>query len=151
MKNIILILCCTAVLESCKTTKPAMEPVVTDSSSVIVLDSKPVARPPLDSAWELQSQFGSEVHSENIPQLIINSAEKKFSGSTGCNRMSGTFTFDDRKIKFNEEIITTKMACEGYNENAFINTLLKVNAYNIQDSLLELSQNDIVLLTFKKQ
>ncbi len=65
--------------------------------------------------------------------------------------MRGTFSFEGVKIKFNEQIITTKMACDGYNENEFINTLLKVSTYKIRDSVLELSQNDIVLLTFRKK
>lgn len=62
--------------------------------------------------------------------------------------MSGSFIIDGQSIKFNDQIMSTKMACEGYNESDFITTLLKVNAYNIQASLLELKQDNTVLLTF---
>ncbi len=129
-----------------------MPPVTSKSLPDTVFEDKP-GNPleALDTSWELQSQFGTQLNVKNVPVLIINSAQKTFGGTTGCNRMSGTFTLDKAKIKFNEEIITTKMACDDYNENAFINTLLKVNAYKVQDSILELSLNDIVLLTFKRK
>ncbi len=129
-----------------------MPPVTSESLPDTVFENKP-GNPlhALDTSWELRSQFGTQLNVKNVPVLIINSSQKTFGGSTGCNRMSGTFTIDGAKIKFNEEIITTKMACDGYNENGFINTLLKVNAYKVQDSILELSQNDIVLLSFKRK
>ncbi len=65
--------------------------------------------------------------------------------------MSGTLTLDEKTIKFNDQIMSTKMACEGHNENGFINALLKVNTYKVQDSLLELSLNNTVLLTFRRK
>lgn len=151
MKNIFLIATCLIIFQSCKPTKIITPPVVADSLPAQVINPKTTQLNGLDTSWELQNQFGAQLNSKYIPQLIINSAEKKFYGNTGCNRMSGTFAFDEVKIKFNEQIITTKMACEGYNENDFINTLFKVNTYKIQDSVLELNQNDIVLLTFRKK
>ncbi len=44
--------------------------------------------------------------------IEITGHQGRFTGNTGCNRMSGTMTFDEtRKVHFGS-IITTKMACK---------------------------------------
>ncbi len=43
----------------------------------------------------------------------------RFTGNTGCNSMSGNFVKKEDGLLFNEDIITTKKACEDYNEKTF--------------------------------
>ena len=50
--------------------------------------------------------------------------------------MSGQFDFTDSSLQFNQRIITTKMACVGYNEKAFLETLLRTNSYKLQSGTL---------------
>jgi heat shock protein HslJ len=50
--------------------------------------------------------------------------------------MSGTFDYTDSTLQFNQRIITTKMACIGYNEKAFLENLLRTNSYQLQSGLL---------------
>ncbi len=83
MKEIILVLSCVIIFQACKTTKTAMPPPATDSLPVSVENVKPSPSNMLDTSWELQSQFGSQLDTKYVPQLIINSTGKKFYGSKG--------------------------------------------------------------------
>ncbi|MGL5893417.1 MAG: META domain-containing protein [Bacteroidales bacterium] len=53
------------------------------------------------------------VASDNAPFIELNFEEKKFSGSTGCNRMMGSIVMNAENGSFLqfENIATTKMAC----------------------------------------
>jgi len=44
----------------------------------------------------------------------------------------------DTSLVFNEKIITTRMACAGYNEDAFIKSLLRTNKYKFDNGVLVL-------------
>jgi heat shock protein HslJ len=59
-----------------------------------------------------------------------------FNGYTGCNRMSGSFTATDTTLHFDNNMITTKMYCAGYNESAFLQNLLKTESYGFKDGLM---------------
>ncbi len=65
--------------------------------------------------------------------------------------MSGKFAINENYIVINKEILTTKMACTGYNETPFLSVLLKINRYTVDNNVLELSQDDIVLMRFTKK
>lgn len=86
-----------------------------------------------------------------IPSVTLNPTAMVFSGTTGCNSMSGSFNFSGNDIKFNRNIVTSKMACNEYNESAFLDLLRKADNYAINnEGLLELRQGSTVLLTFRK-
>lgn len=42
----------------------------------------------------------------------------------------------DTSFSFGKDMISTKMACVGYNEQAFIDNLLRTNHYKIKDGVL---------------
>lgn len=92
----------------------------------------------LNGQWYLQPVLASDTAAGRYPAINFNVAKGTFTGNTGCNRMSGTFKRTDTSLEFNERIMTTKMACTGYNEAAFIKTLLSTNRYKKQDSVLVL-------------
>jgi heat shock protein HslJ len=50
--------------------------------------------------------------------------------------MRGTFKKTDSSLLFSPQIITTKMACIGYNEPAFLKNLLRTNRYKIEKGVL---------------
>jgi len=53
----------------------------------------------------------------------------KFSASTDCNNMGGKYSITDKNISFSE-IISTKMYCEGSQENDFAKILEESNSYH---------------------
>lgn len=87
-----------------------------------------------------------------IPTVSLNPATLVFSGTTGCNSMSGSFNFSGKDIRFNKNITTSKMACNEYNEVGFLNLLKKADNYNLNnEGMLELRQGQTVLMVFSKQ
>ena len=90
----------------------------------------------LAGPWYLIPVLPSDTGAGRTPQLIINLNEKTFTGNTGCNSMSGSFDYTDSSLVFNERIMMTKMACTGYNEQAFIKNLLRTNRFSFKDGAL---------------
>jgi len=90
----------------------------------------------LGGLWFLQPVLPSDTATGKIPRLEFNLGSKRFSGNTGCNNMSGSFDFTDTTLQFNQRIVTTKMACVGYNEKAFLESLLRTNSYKLQNGIL---------------
>jgi heat shock protein HslJ len=90
----------------------------------------------LGGIWFLQPVMASDTAVGKIPRLDLNLSTKKFTGNTGCNNMNGAFDFTDTTIQFNQRIVTTRMACVGYNEKEFIESLLRANTYKLQNGML---------------
>jgi heat shock protein HslJ len=107
-----------------------------DSTSIV--DTTPAKRDTASLAgpWYLIPVLPSDTGAGRTPQLIINLDEKTFSGNTGCNSMSGSFDYTDSSLVFNERIMMTRMACTGYNEQAFIKNLLRANRFRFDNSTL---------------
>lgn len=87
---------------------------------------------------------------KRIPSLTINASRLVFTGSTGCNSMSGTFNFSNNNIHFGRNIVTSKMACNEYDESSFLAALKRADSYALNGNTLELRQGNTVLLTFRK-
>jgi hypothetical protein len=86
-----------------------------------------------------------------IPSVNLNPTALIFTGSTGCNRMSGSFNFSGSDIKFSKNIVTSKMACNEYNEAAFLDLLRRADSFAINnEGLLELRQGGTLLMTFRR-
>lgn len=90
----------------------------------------------LGGLWFLQPVLASDTATGKIPRLEFNLKTKRFTGNTGCNNMNGSFDFTDSTLQFNQRIVTTKMACIGYNEKAFLENLLRTNSYRLQNGIL---------------
>ena len=59
--------------------------------------------------------------------------------------MNGSFTLSGGSLIFNQQVITTKMACPGYNEKTFLDNLLLTNNFKIEDGVLMLKNNQTIL------
>ena len=99
--------------------------------------------------WVLVEVQGQLVKPSGTPQdasLQFTEAEHKVTGSTGCNRMFGTYELPALgKIKF-KNIGSTRMACPDMStESAFVKALEQTSAYTISGNELQL-KNDQTLV-----
>lgn len=99
----------------------------------------------LQGLWVLQPVLASDTAAGKLPSLNFNLAASSFSGSTGCNSMNGSFTISGDSLIFNQQVVTTRMACPGYNEKAFLDNLFLTNNFKIEDGVLMLKNNQTVL------
>jgi len=84
------------------------------------------------------------------PSVTLNATNLIFTGTTGCNSMSGSFNFSNKEIQFGRNIVTSKMSCNEYDETKFISALKKADNYTLNGNTLELKQGNTRLLSFKK-
>jgi heat shock protein HslJ len=99
----------------------------------------------LAGQWKLMPVLASDTAAGKVPVIQFNIANHSFLGNTGCNSMSGKFTLNGNMLSFGEQEITTKLACQGYNEDAFVASLIKVNHYKIENGVLMLMVDQTVL------
>jgi heat shock protein HslJ len=106
--------------------------------------------------WELTvfptaDKTFEEVFGQRRPELQFEVAQKRVTGSTGCNRLSGSYSATGDQLQFGSNIITTKMACPGYEESVFLDAFNKVNRYEVADGRLRLLHDSTVIMAFEKR
>jgi heat shock protein HslJ len=98
--------------------------------------------------WNLAELNGEPVTTDNINNahmLFYPGKVNSVSGSTGCNRLTGTIELSGvNKIKFSP-LATTKMACPGQNESQLLMALAQVNKWSIINSQLLLNNGNILV------
>lgn len=104
----------------------------------------------LSGTWIVQNMWGIDSSKIKGAFITLNYTTRSFSGSTGCNDISGSFLYAPDLSFFNKNITGTKNKCSAYNDKAFTNLLLKINRFSIDSNTLELSKDDLVLITLKK-
>ncbi|WP_338875256.1 META domain-containing protein [Spirosoma sp. SC4-14] len=109
----------------------------------------------LQDIWiltELDGQAISTSQEREVPRLELSLTENRVTGTTGCNRLSGSVRADTHLIRFGP-LVTTKMACIG-NGNAieakFLNVLTQPLAYQISTGRLTLWQQGKAVAVLKK-
>lgn len=121
----------------------------TNSDSAKAGSGAAISTAPVDTSleghWYLQPQLPSDTASGKIPEITFSATENKFTGSTGCNRMTGMFTRKGDSLRFDERIVSTRMLCMGYNEKGFIDNLLRTNHFEIKNGVLQLMENETIL------
>jgi heat shock protein HslJ len=132
-------------LLACNNSADSKQP---DNDSTASLIDTPTTPPPkaadtsikdttsLAGTWFLQPVLTSDTATGQIPRLQFNLTNKRFTGNTGCNNMSGSFEFTDSSLAFNKGIMMTKMACVGYNEKAFLENLLRTDRFHLDNGML---------------
>ena len=105
------------------------------------------------SQWnlmELQEQTINAL-SGNPPFLLFTPNKlNKVSGSTGCNKLNGSFQLTGKNIIKFSPLTTTKMACRADNVEAkFLDALSRVNNWRIINNQLLLSNDTKVLMKLK--
>jgi heat shock protein HslJ len=89
----------------------------------------------------------AEFFTMKTPELEFNG--QRVTGSTGCNRISGSFTVDGEEFKFGS-LATTKMGCPGYDENVYMDALNMTNRFRLNADQLSLFKDSTLLMTFVK-
>lgn len=105
--------------------------------------------------WQLTVFLGAtkpfaEFFTMKTPDLQFTSPDRRVSGNTGCNRISGAFEVDGEQFKFGN-LATTKMGCPGYDENVYMDALNRVNRFRLNADQLSLFQDSTLLMTFVKR
>jgi heat shock protein HslJ len=79
--------------------------------------------------------------------LEFNTAEKKYSGSAGCNRIAGSYSLEKKNAISFSDPVTTRMSCPDLAfEDLFLATLKTVNRQSEEGNQLILKKgNDVVL------
>ena len=90
----------------------------------------------------------TEIFTMNKPELRMENGH--ISGSTGCNRINGTYTLNGNSILFGNNLAITKMGCPNYDENVFLDAFNRVNKYRLQNNELMLMHDSTLLMTFSK-
>ncbi|HEX7903815.1 MAG TPA: META domain-containing protein [Chitinophagaceae bacterium] len=113
-------------------------------------------KPSLDGNWELEYISGPKIAFEALypgkkPNISFDVANNTVSGNTSCNSFSGKLKADSIRINFTEPFVMTKMACPGEGEATFLQTIKKVNKYNIDGNTLTFIMGDIAMMRFKRK
>jgi heat shock protein HslJ len=108
----------------------------------------------LNGNWELvifpaSTKTLSEIFTMKRPEIELENG--RLTGSTGCNRMNGSYTASGTSLQIGNNLAITKMGCPNYDENIFIEALNKVNRFQVKDNQLMLMQDSVTVMTFAKQ
>jgi len=150
MKNILTIAAC-LVLFACqqpqaKNTSIPKDTVAKDSTTMAAIPKRPIILDStvLDGTWYLQPVLASDTATGKRATIEFNVKKAHFAGNTGCNNMNGKYYFSivDSSLSFNDKLVTTKMACIGYNEKAFLKNLLLTTHFKMRGGVLILLADD---------
>jgi heat shock protein HslJ len=124
--------------------------VIASCSSAKVVSAGPSAGSEMlyKSKWYLSEVQGDPVNAGdgNYAHLLFSPGQpNKVTGSTGCNRLNGSFDLSGANfIKFSP-LATTRMACPGNTEAKFVEALSKANNWSIANEQLLLSDGKMLL------
>ncbi|HPS65912.1 MAG TPA: META domain-containing protein [Ignavibacteria bacterium] len=105
----------------------------------------------LDSnQWELVSLTGTAPNGERGLPYVMFTSGYGFSGYTGCNTFTGSYTLESSKLSLNPGIMT-KMFCAESRETDFLIALKKVNGYKIIGNSLYLFDGNTELMKFRQK
>ena len=118
----------------------------------LIMQRVPPSQPPkpdralTNTYWKLTELNGAPVKvlpEQREPHLILQTEQKRLSGSGGCNRLMGAYTLDGASLSFGK-VASTMMACvDGMEqEQAFFAALEAVRSWVIQGDQLELLGED---------
>jgi heat shock protein HslJ len=85
----------------------------------------------LNDIWVLEAIDNLEIsdadYTRERPQLEFHKVDGKVLGTTGCNRLNGTYTTTGNNIAFGP-LLTTKMACPGKGETQFVQAMNEISS-----------------------
>lgn len=111
----------------------------------------------LEGSWTLsvfepaQKKTLAERFGTRVIELRFETSSNSVSGTTGCNRFTGSYTADTANLTFSQNRALTKMACPGYNEQLFLAAMDRINRYRLIEGQLELLQNENIVMIFAKK
>jgi heat shock protein HslJ len=99
----------------------------------------------LAGKWYLQRDFTNDSANLRIPEIKFDIMQNRFSGSTGCNQMSGSFMVNEKTLHISDKMIITRMFCPGYYEMNFLKNLLRTDGYHFENGLLILTSGNSII------
>jgi len=113
--------------------------------------------PPLEGTdWKVTELGGAPVAAApgaRQASLVLTAEGRKVAGSTGCNRMAGTYELEKDALRF-KPMALTMMACLEplmKQEQAFVEALKATSSYRIAGETLELRDGEKVLARFESK
>jgi heat shock protein HslJ len=103
------------------------------------------------SRWELSSIGGKSATAADYPKGLpdaIFTADNKISGNGGCNRFGGSYTLDAEGKLVISQLMSTKMFCQGVDEDSYIKALTRANRAKIEGKNLVLYYENEKVLVF---
>lgn len=104
--------------------------------------------------WTLIEMNGVPVQvsgTDKDAHFVFNTAEKRYSGSSGCNRMMGTYNMKSNgEVKFSPPAGTMMSCVDQAFENAFMKFFATVDHYEIRNDELLLKQDKNVVMKLKR-
>lgn len=100
----------------------------------------------LNDIWVLEQLEGREVtvedfNGDELPYMELYTQENRFSGFSGCNRMTGSLFFEWDVLRFGQ-IASTMMACPNMEgEGQFLEALGGITHYHLENNRLYLSKD----------
>lgn len=154
MKRILLLILISGLLISCATQQSADASSETEAPES---QAEAETENPLLGKWTLE--FLSPVTGKDINHFKMQKPYLMFvdsgrlAGNNGCNNFAGYYTLEGEVISFKTEgFRSTKMYCEGFDEEAFIKGLKMANRFVIyRNSRLALMEGDAIILSLKKE
>lgn len=111
----------------------------------------------LTGAWELDHVANptgtfEQLYTTRKPGITFDEKAGSFNGYTGCNTMSGKMKIEKNAISFDDNMMMTRMACEGEGEKIFLDNLKRINHFSITKDGQQLTfiQGDMALMHFHK-
>lgn len=111
----------------------------------------------LSGTWELEVYSAPPFNMDKMfpnkkPTLVFDLKENKISGNGGCNNFFGPIKIEGNKISIGD-LVSTKMYCEGVEEQAFLTKLKEINRfYATEDGKnLSLFKGDLIIMQFTKK
>jgi heat shock protein HslJ len=101
--------------------------------------------------WNQTVMVGKTIIDSSDSFSITMTGDGKVQVTTDCNDRQGMFTLGDNQSVIFDGIATTKMYCEGSQEQDFLSDLLKVESYQFEDDkLILLLQSDSGKMEFSR-
>lgn len=99
----------------------------------------------ISGTWVLMPVLASDTATGKPPFIDFNTGSGSFTGNTGCNTMEGKFTVNGNILQFKDPTVDGKNTCLGYNEDAFMANLLKINHFKMENGVLQLMIDQTVV------
>lgn len=116
--------------------------------------SKPLTQAELEGYWVLKNMNGQDAKSQfagALPTLQFNFSEGTISGTGGCNRYNGAYTYKEGIFSAPNLAVTQMLCIEDNNEGQFILELTNANnKLSIVNGLLTVTHDGKVVLEFEK-
>ncbi len=109
-----------------------------DSTGSTVATLQRDMREMLNGQWSIVEADGMKIKLDEMPQIVIDIEESKFTGNSGCNIMNGNIVSNDKENKINfVGVISTRRMCSPQVmevEDKILDVINKIKSFSILDN-----------------